>query len=528
MLERPNSRISTAYAVYANLAAVFAIAAGALALLGWLLDAPVLKSILPPWPPMQANSAIAFILLGCALLFGKHSRFSRALAALVFLLAFLTMVEHLVGVDLGIDHWLLLQPVGSMRICLVSSLGFALLGASLLFFDSEIGERRFSPFLALPVALIGLWVAIGYAYGAFHLLGLPHFPKMPLNTALSFLVLGSGILFSDTQKSFMAVAASQSPGGILLRWLFPCSILLMLLMGFLVPFGEQYRLYGRASGNLLLLLSLIIAGMTLALAVSSRLHRMALAREKAEEEKNSLQKVQIETLLAADRLKDEFLSVISHELRTPLNAIMGFGSLLEDGVPGDLNEQQREFVSKILDGSEQMLELIDDLLDYARMQAGKFEVEPQEVCYVSLAEKAIDYARPAALEKEIAIHSEIKVAHPVHLDGQRIFQVLSNLLSNAVKFTPEGGRISFKARLEGDRLVSEVSDDGIGIAPEDLGKLFSRFTQLDMGMTRKVGGAGLGLSISKGIVEAHGGSIRASSPGLGKGSTFRFELPLRN
>ncbi|MGE5708500.1 MAG: hypothetical protein ACM3YO_09215, partial [Bacteroidota bacterium] len=219
MLERPNSRISTAYAAYANFAAVFAILAGALALLGYWFDLPALKSILPPWPAMQANSAIAFILLGSALLLGKRSRLSRALAAFVCLLAGLTLIEHLAGVDLGIDHWLLLQPVGAMRICLVSSLGFAMLGASLLFFDSEIGGSRFAPFFALPVALIGLWVAIGYAYGAFHLLGLPHFPKMPLNTALAFFVLGSGVLVSDTQKSFMAVAASQSPGGILLRWL---------------------------------------------------------------------------------------------------------------------------------------------------------------------------------------------------------------------------------------------------------------------------------------------------------------------
>ncbi|HEY9765979.1 MAG TPA: HAMP domain-containing sensor histidine kinase, partial [Chroococcales cyanobacterium] len=132
-----------------------------------------------------------------------------------------------------------------------------------------------------------------------------------------------------------------------------------------------------------------------------------------------------------------------------------------------------------------------------------------EASYPELVEEAIGFAKPGALEKGISFFSEIKVEESVFIDEQRIFQVLSNLISNALKFTPQGGRVSLKAFVEGDRLVSEVSDDGIGIAPEDLGKLFNRFTQLDMGLTRSTGG-----------------TIGVSSQGPGKGATFRFELPL--
>lgn len=238
------------------------------------------------------------------------------------------------------------------------------------------------------------------------------------------------------------------------------------------------------------------------------------------------QQDRIEALQEADRVKDEFLSIISHELRTPLNGIMGFSSLLYDQVPGGLNEQQQDFLRRILASSERMLSLVNDLLDFARMQAGQFGIAPAETEVGTLIEEAVAAFEPQAHTKRIPIQTCVRTPK-AYLDRERIFQVLSNLLSNALKFTPEGGTIRVEGRAEGEKLVLEVTDNGIGIAPEDQAKLFHPFRQLDMGLTRAVGGVGLGLSISKNIVAAHGGTLTVKSPGIDQGSTFRIELPLR-
>lgn len=237
------------------------------------------------------------------------------------------------------------------------------------------------------------------------------------------------------------------------------------------------------------------------------------------------QQAQFEAFRQADQVKDEFLSVISHELRTPLNSVMGFGSLLDDEVAGPLNARQHDFLDKLLRSSDRMLALVDDLLDFARIQAGKFTILPTETDVPSLIEEAIASFGPAAEAKEIRIERELELPHPACLDRRRIFQVLANLLSNALKFVPVGGKIRVHAFHEGPWLVTEIQDNGSGIAPEDLPKLFQPFKQLEMGLTRRVGGVGLGLIISKAIVEAHGGTIEAEST-PGKGSTFRFKLPI--
>lgn len=249
-------------------------------------------------------------------------------------------------------------------------------------------------------------------------------------------------------------------------------------------------------------------------------------RLRHEEERIELQQQQIKTLKEGDRIKDEFLSVISHELRTPLNAIMGFGSLLDDGAGGKLRPEAHEFVDRILESANRMLALINDLLDVARLQAGKYPIILGEIAYEPLITDTVASIRPLAQKKGISVEWSLDVPIPVCVDGQRISQVISNLLTNAIKYTPEGGHILVKAWLANQTLLTEVTDDGIGIAADNLDKLFSPFRQLDMSYTRQVGGTGLGLSISKGIIEAHGGTIDVRSPGLGQGTTFRFALPL--
>jgi protein-histidine pros-kinase len=230
-------------------------------------------------------------------------------------------------------------------------------------------------------------------------------------------------------------------------------------------------------------------------------------------------------LKQADRYKDEFLSVISHELRTPLNFIMGFASLLEDEVAGPLTPQQHVYTDKILNGADRMLALVNDLLDFAKLQAGKFDIDRHPTPYAPLIQDVIATMAPLAEDREIRLTSDVQVDVLPTIDGPRVIQILTNLLSNAIKFTPPHGEVRLVARVEGEELVTEVTDTGPGIAEADIPRVFEKFKQLDMSTTRQVGGTGLGLSIAKALVEAHGGTIGAISE-LGHGSTFWFRLPL--
>jgi PAS domain S-box-containing protein len=244
--------------------------------------------------------------------------------------------------------------------------------------------------------------------------------------------------------------------------------------------------------------------------------RMALER---------LVRRQVEELQRADRYKDEFLSVISHELRTPLNFIMGFASVLEDELYGPINEKQQGAVGRILKGADKMLALVNDLLEFATFTSGHLRLAPAPADYRAVVAEAVGALAPLAERGRLALDWAVAPMGPVTLDAHRVGQVFLNLLSNALKFTPPGGRVSVTAFRRGDALVTEVTDTGCGIAEADLPRLFRRFGQLDMSATRAHGGAGLGLAISKAIVEAHGGTVFVrSEPGVG--STFGFTLPI--
>ena len=244
--------------------------------------------------------------------------------------------------------------------------------------------------------------------------------------------------------------------------------------------------------------------------------------ERAQRER--LQAAQIAKLEELDRYKDEFLSVISHEMRTPLNFIMGFASLIDEGLAGPISPAHKQYVGRIMAGAERMLALVNDLLDYAKLRAGKVELVRSEVAYAPLVDEVIATLAPLAAPRGLTLRAEVDVPVPLRADGIRVIQVVSNLVGNAIKFCTDGS-ITVRARLEGDAVLTEVADTGPGIAPEDMPRLFNRFQQLDMGETRAAGGTGLGLAIVKELVEAHGGAVGVTSR-LGEGSTFWFTLPL--
>jgi signal transduction histidine kinase len=215
---------------------------------------------------------------------------------------------------------------------------------------------------------------------------------------------------------------------------------------------------------------------------------------------------------------------MSHELRTPLNSVLGFAQLLQSGDFGPLNDRQSRYVNHIMSSGHHLLELINDVLDLSKIEAGKLEVSTERTLVQPLLEECVGKMRPAAEGKRLRLLVEPSLPLNVWADPRRLRQVLLNLLSNAVKFTPEGGSITVRAVRDGPSVRMEVGDTGIGIAPDQFALIFDEFTQIDSRLSRESTGSGLGLPLSKRLVETMGGTLTVES-GAGRGSTFAVELP---
>jgi signal transduction histidine kinase len=239
---------------------------------------------------------------------------------------------------------------------------------------------------------------------------------------------------------------------------------------------------------------------------------------------DELQRVYRE-LESASRHKSEFLANMSHELRTPLNAILGFSQVLQKNLFGELNEKQEEYVEDILSSGNHLLSLINDVLDLSKVEAGQIELELAPFSLREAVERGVVMVRERASKNGVALAAEIEPEVQVITgDERRIRQILFNLLSNAVKFTPAEGRIDVSAARVDGEIQLAVADTGPGIAPEDAERIFEEFQQTDVG-ARHQEGTGLGLALSKRLVELHGGRIWVESE-IGVGSRFVFTLPV--
>ena len=245
------------------------------------------------------------------------------------------------------------------------------------------------------------------------------------------------------------------------------------------------------------------------------------------QEKSAQLEVANQQLEVANKHKSDFLANMSHELRTPLNAIIGFSEALMDRMFGDLNEKQLEYQKDIHESGKHLLSLINDILDLAKIEAGKMELELSTFHLPTAVSNAVTLVRERAMRHGVALGIEIdQRLGDFQADERKVKQILLNLLSNAVKFTPDGGRVEVSARLDTARVEIAVKDTGVGIAPEDQASLFEEFKQVGNDSSRKAEGTGLGLALTRRLVELHGGEIQVDSA-VGKGSTFRVLLPAR-
>jgi DNA-binding response OmpR family regulator len=241
---------------------------------------------------------------------------------------------------------------------------------------------------------------------------------------------------------------------------------------------------------------------------------LAIAKEQAEQ---------------SSRFKSSFLANMSHELRTPLNAIIGFAELLYDGQVAPEMPEHKEFLGDILTSGRHLLQLINDVLDLSKVEAGKMDFRPERVDLAILVGEVLAVLRTAASDKRIRIDVDLRAGPgDIVIDPARLKQILYNYVSNALKFTPEGGRIEVRARAEGvDAFRVEVEDTGIGISSDDVRRLFAEFEQLDAGAAKRHAGTGLGLALTKRLAEAQGGTVGVQST-LGTGSVFYAVLPRRS
>jgi len=236
----------------------------------------------------------------------------------------------------------------------------------------------------------------------------------------------------------------------------------------------------------------------------------------------------------ASRAKSEFMAAMSHELRTPLNAVIGFSQLLANKTYGELNERQLQYLTTILSGGRHLRRLVDDVLDLAKVDAGHLTLDLTSVAVADELREVVGLVESLAREKNITMSTEVKDVLPsVDADRQRIQQVIYNLLSNAIKFTEPGGFVRVTLDISdgaaaGDKALRiAVADTGIGIKPEDQARVFEAFEQVDSSYARDQGGTGLGLALTRKLVELHGGTISVASDGVkGRGSVLTVRLPI--
>jgi len=266
--------------------------------------------------------------------------------------------------------------------------------------------------------------------------------------------------------------------------------------------------------------------------VSERTEELRLANEELYAKKHELEAAN-KGLLDANRMKSQFLANVSHELRTPLNSIIGFSELLQEQAFGTLNERQLQYVDYVHGSGGHLLQLINNILDLSKIEAGRMELQVEDFSIMEVLGEALGTIRPLAHKRNIVINSKVVPASPkLRADKAKFKQIMLNILSNAIKFNVEGGTLGvdweiaeLPVGMEMVRYVTfKISDTGIGIKAEDHDKLFMEFSQIDSSLTREYGGTGLGLALTKSLVELHKGSIWFTS-GEDKGSVFYIRLP---
>ena len=519
---------------------------GALVLLGRALDLPLRESGIQ----MHPITALCFLLAGGSLLVAVHSArtakteaVQQTLAAAVATIGILILYEYIRGGGPQLDLW----PFGDQvrqaptsppsRIPINSVACLLLYALALLSIPHDQRKRDLrAQMFATPGLLIALIAVQGYVFGVPAMYAMSESFGMAISTAIAHLILGVGIILAVRDRGVAALLMDEGAAGVLTRLLLPAALIAPVLLGVARLAGESAGLYESEFGASLFAVSSILIFVVLVLwsarvlrtTDKERVDLLLLeqqARAHAENARSEAEAARAEAE-RANNSKTDFLAVMSHELRTPLTAIMGYEELLSDGITGPVTELQKQQLGRINASARHLLGLIDEILTFARVDIGRERVRWESMSINHTLTDAASLVQPMAADKHLKfVVGLLDEDQAIQTDGTKLRQMLVNLLSNGIKFT-EKGEVRVGCTVNDNVLEIRIADTGVGIAAEHFEDVFEPFWQAEQSATRKTGGTGLGLSVTRKLARLLGGDVTVASR-MGAGTTFLLTLPMK-
>ncbi len=506
---------------------------------------------------MVPSSAACFILGGLGLWAAqKHGSrtylwLSRVFAGGTAAIALFVLLEYAMGWPANLDR-LWMGTFGStpgsselQRMAINTALAFVLYAQGLIVLDGDLKDNSLrSQFFATMTLIIAFVALVGHIFGVRDFYSFQLLSGMSLTTTVVFTLIGVGLLFSQLGRGVPALIVDDGAAGFVARRLLPGAVFVPFIFTMLRFSGEENGVFSSQLGASLFAVADMVAFLLL-IAWSARVLRdidrkrgelFVLEREAHEASEKA--RAEAETAMtqaeaaraeaeSANGAKSDFLAVMSHELRTPLAAIMGYQELLADGITGPITDAQGQQLGRIKASARHLLSLIDEILTFTRLDAGREVVVPETFNLDDVLRDACEIVEPLADAKKLQL--KLESASPemvVESDPTKVKQILVNLLSNAVKFT-ENGSVTAAASLSGSNFVLKVIDTGIGIDSEHLHRIFDPFWQVEQKATRRATGTGLGLTVTKRLANLLGGDVDVMSA-TGEGTTFTVTLPVKS